>query len=484
MFAPNEQTACVIAEIRSDRDLVEIAGGQRNRSYPWFLDSAAQSARLGRFSFLGADPYLVVRARGDALEVECRRAVRAASHVGTATLNGDPLECLRTLMPAPPADARPPELPFCGGAVGYLGYELAEHFDCHRLHGADDLQLPDAALLFVDWLIAYDAIENRLFACGLGFDTDLERARQNAKRACDVARERASDVAVSTPRVAENPGSVVLTPGADASAYAKAIDAAKHEIDAGEVYQTCLTRRIAKRFEGDPWALYRELRAINPAPFASYFEMPEVAIVSSSPERFLRVDAQRHVESRPIKGTRPRGCTDDVDRALRAELAASAKDRAENLMIVDLVRNDIGRVCETGSVEVPELMAIESYASVHQMVSTVRGRLRGDRDAFDAVRHTFPPGSMTGAPKIAAMRILDRFEPVRRAIYSGAIGYFDVRGGADLCVVIRTILVQGGNALVHTGGGIVADSDPAQEWSETVDKARPLLQALESTPDT
>jgi anthranilate/para-aminobenzoate synthase component I len=209
-------------------------------------------------------------------------------------------------------------------------------------------------------------------------------------------------------------------------------------------------------------------------------ELPEVAIASSSPERFLRLSPDRSVESRPIKGTGPRGSEGDEDRANRARLAGSAKDRAENLMIVDLVRNDLGRVCETGSVEVPELMAIEAYASVFQMVSTVRGRLRADRDAIDLLRAAFPPGSMTGAPKIAAMRILDRLEPVRRGIYSGALGYFDVRGGLDLCVVIRAVLVKDGRAYVHAGGGIVADSDPMGEYRETLDKARASVAALEA----
>jgi anthranilate/para-aminobenzoate synthase component I len=236
---------------------------------------------------------------------------------------------------------------------------------------------------------------------------------------------------------------------------------------------------VERDFRGDPWLLYRALRRINPAPFACYLELPGVVVVGSSPERFLRVGADRRVESRPIKGTRPRGRQAAEDAANRAALERSAKDRAENLMIVDLVRNDLGRVCETGSVAVPELMALEEYASVFQMVSTVTGRLREDCDALDLVRATFPPGSMTGAPKIAAMRLLGRLEPVRRGVYSGAIGYLDVRGGADLSVVIRTLLLRGGRAYLHTGGAVVADSDPRDEWRETLDKARPLLAALD-----
>jgi anthranilate/para-aminobenzoate synthase component I len=236
---------------------------------------------------------------------------------------------------------------------------------------------------------------------------------------------------------------------------------------------------MSEPFEGSALALYRSLRRENPAPFAAYLELPDVCVVGSSPERFLKLAPDRGVESRPIKGTRPRGATPDRDAALAEALVTSPKDRAENLMIVDLVRNDLGRVCETGSVRVPELMQVEAYATVFQLVSTVVGRLRSDRDAVDLVRACFPPGSMTGAPKIAAMRIAGALEPVRRGIYSGAIGYLDVRGGLDLSVVIRSLLVKAGRAYLHVGGAVVADSDPRAEYEETLDKARALRAALE-----
>jgi anthranilate/para-aminobenzoate synthase component I len=217
---------------------------------------------------------------------------------------------------------------------------------------------------------------------------------------------------------------------------------------------------------------------LNPAPFACLLALPDATLVGSSPERFLKVGAEGWVESRPIKGTRPRGANPDEDRRLRAALAASAKDRAENLMIVDLVRNDLGRVCEIGSVHVPELFAIEPYQTVFQLVSTVRGRLARGADALDAVQAAFPPGSMTGAPKLAAMELLARLEPGPRGLYSGAVGYLDLRGGCDLAVTIRSIVLHGGRAFVHTGGGIVADSDSRAEWCEAEDKARALVAAL------
>jgi para-aminobenzoate synthetase component 1 len=471
------QTACVIRALSNSRPLVEIAQSLRIDSHFWWLDSALTSHQLGRYSFVGADPYLVARASGSVTELQCVRAVHAGLEVGTTRVSGDPLDVVGSLLPAAPLSVAT-GLPFIGGAVGYLGYELAAQFEQHQFSGLDDLRVPDLYWLFVDSLIAHDAKDGKLYACGLGFGEDIESATEAAEHACSTVAERAHrEPHAPMPVDPECTGAAKRSAFFDERSYAKAVTAAKKQIEAGEVYQACLTHRSERGCPAQPWDVYLRLRSVNPAPFACYFELPEVSILSSSPERFLKLDDQRRVESRPIKGTRPRGKNASADRAIRAELAASEKDRAENLMIVDLVRNDIGRVCEVGSVEVPELMAIESYASVHQMLSVVTGSLRPERDALDLIRATFPPGSMTGAPKIAAMRILDGLEPVRRGIYSGAIGYFDARGGIDLSVAIRTILAQRGRAYVHSGGGIVADSDPLAEWAEAADKAR-LLEAV------
>ncbi|MCH2184865.1 aminodeoxychorismate synthase component I, partial [Myxococcota bacterium] len=262
------------------------------------------------------------------------------------------------------------------------------------------------------------------------------------------------------------------------SDYADAVKEIVGEIEQGNVYETNLTQKISLPFDGDPFQLYQSLRSNNPAPFSAFFELPEGVIASSSPERFLRLRPDGHVESRPIKGTRRRGRNDQEDEALASELARSEKDRAENVMIVDLVRNDLGRVCELGSVQVEDLMSVERYAGVFQMVSSVGGRLRTECDGIDLLRASFPPGSMTGAPKIAAMQLIDRLEPVRRGVYSGALGYFDVRGGLDLSVVIRTMLVEGGSAHFHVGGAVVMDSTVSGEHAESLDKARPMLFAL------
>jgi para-aminobenzoate synthetase component 1 len=454
----------------------------RADAFPWLLESSLAEGRLGRFSFGGADPYLVMRAHGRRCQIECRRAVHPGLEPGRREIDADPFELLRVLLPPAPEFPGAVSLPFAAGAVGYLGYELAEHIEPLGLAARDDLGFPDLVLLFVDRLLAYDHASGALQAIGLGFARDESRARERAQQAADeLARrvDRPDRVTGSGVGIPRRESAVGPPPASfDQSAYAKAMDTVVEEIAAGNLYQGCLTRRIERRFSGEPWDLYRQLRRTNPAPFACYFQLPEVAIAGCSPERFLKLSPDGQVESRPIKGTRPREAEADLDRQRRRELEGSEKDRAENLMIVDLVRNDLGRVCEIGSVHVDDLFSIEAYASVFQMVSTVRGRLRRDRDAVDLVRASFPPGSMTGAPKIAAMRILDRLEPVRRGIYSGAIGYFDVRGGMDLSVVIRTVLLRDGRAWVHTGGGIVADSVPEDEWRETQDKARPLLAAL------
>jgi aminodeoxychorismate synthase component I len=450
----------------------------RGLSHPWLLDSSLPSPGLGRFSFAGADPWAVLRVRGERCELLVLRAVRPGLPAGRRELRGDPFELLRALAPPRPALAHEGLPPFAGGIVGTFGYELAARTLGVELFAEDDLGLPDATLLFVDRLLAHDHASGRSLALGLGFGASDEAARANGRRAA-FEHARASETPRARAAPAERRASRPCVDGLDESRHGKASERVLEEIAAGNVYQACLTRRIERETSADPWALHRALRRRNPAPFACFFELPEAAIIGSSPERFLRVDADGRVESRPIKGTRPRGADPVSDARERSALLASEKDRAENLMIVDLVRNDLGRVCATGSVCVPELMAVEDYASVFQLVSTVRGRLRPECGALDALHALFPPGSMTGAPKIAAVRLLDRLEPVRRGIYSGAIGYLDARGGADLCVAIRTLVLAGGRAWVHTGGGIVADSDPGGEWQETLVKAQPLLEALD-----
>jgi len=477
-------TAHMLREIAPAPDPLALYETLRAGAAPWLLDSALPDPRLARFHFLGADPWCIARVRGRCLELEVRRAPDGSLRGDAVRCEGDPFVWLRGLLPRPP---EPPDaaafLPFVGGLIGWLGYELSRSCGGPPLHGRDDLGLPDALLLGVDRCVAIERATGRTWLSALGMADDLASARARAEAGLD-ALERA----LASPPTRVPPDAPVRTtapvhraPVLDAGAYAKAVDAILEEIAAGNVYQACLTQRIERAYAGDAFALYRALRRVNPAPFAACLELPEVAVIGSSPERFLSVSPDGNVESRPIKGTRPRGASPDEDARLRAELQTSPKERAENVMIVDLVRNDLGRVCALGSIHVPELHAVETYASVFQLVSTVRGRLAQGRDAFDAVRACFPPGSMTGAPKRAAMQLLDRLETWRRGIYAGALGWFDVRGGADLCVVIRSAFLRDGRACLHAGGGIVADSRPFAEHAEAEEKLLPLLRALEET---
>jgi anthranilate/para-aminobenzoate synthase component I len=463
---PANASAYAASELPGAADWLRIVGGLRERPGFWWLDSARVDARFGRFSFAGAEPWCTLRGHGARSLVEVRRAVRTGRAVGRHAHWGDALDALRFLLPPAPGPVAHVPLPFVGGAVVALGYELGTTLERVAAAPSDAPVLPDLVAFGVDRLYACDHLERRVYAIAWAEREGVAAAARAAERA---ARELAEGLPDGEPPPAPlaSPRALELRSGFDAETHGKAVEQIRAAIAAGDLYQACLTNRLELPFAGDAFSLAGALRAINPAPFACLLTLPGAALVGSSPERFLRVSPDRWVESRPIKGTRPRGGDAAADRVLRADLERSEKDRAENLMIVDLVRNDLGRVCETGSVHVPELFAVEPYATVFQLVSTVRGRLAEGRDALDAVRAAFPPGSMTGAPKLAAMD-------------SGAVGYLDLRGGADLAVTIRSVVLANGRAYLGTGGGIVADSRAAAEWNEAEDKARALLAALAS----
>ncbi len=447
--------------------------------------------KLGRFSFLGGRPTALLTAKripgsqDRSFQISCHRWRSAQGEIipagasATRSWQGDPFEALRLLQRQYGAVKEPSSTtPFSGGLVGYIGYETAHAVEDLPDQGRDDLNLPDLAFMVADEVLAHDHLsgETRLLITGRGGTTDEAKADAQA-------RTRELKALLADFPVSEN---VPLSEAADTSVnaqftretYMQAVDRCREHIRAGDVFEICLTHRLETELSLEPWQLYKRLRAINPAPFASWLHFPGFQVVSASPERFLRLDADRLAESRPIKGTRPRGDNPRDDQRLRDELQNSEKDRSENVMIVDLVRNDLGKVAEIGSVNVPELMVVEPYATVFQLVSTICGRLRKNRDAFDLVRACFPGGSMTGAPKIEAMKIIDSIEPVKRGIYSGAIGYFDRSGTLDLSIVIRTIICKDGKATFGVGGAVVADSDPSEEYQETLDKARALIQAL------
>ncbi|MFO0740525.1 MAG: aminodeoxychorismate synthase component I [Labilithrix sp.] len=379
---------------------------------------------------------------------------------------GDPFEPLRralSTVAGGPASRSPFPFPFRAGLVGYVGYECGQLLERMPNRARTSLGLPDLAFGLHRWVIGTRG--------GKSWLATLDEPGHVLERLASGGTERARPAHAG--RRAE--------PRAWLSReeYLARVATAKEHILSGDAFEICLTTAFDVPFErAEAWALFRALRRRNPAPFAAFLELPEATIVSSSPERFLSLDGDRVAETRPIKGTRPRGTTPEEDARLREELRASEKDRAENAMIVDLSRNDLGRVCEVGSITAPDLYAVESYATVHQLVSTVRGKLAPQRDALDLLRAAFPPGSMTGAPKIEAMRILEALEPVERGIYSGALGWIDASGTMDLSVVIRTAICANGLARFHAGGAVTADSDPAAEYAEMQQKTRALREAL------
>jgi aminodeoxychorismate synthase component I len=379
-------------------------------------------------------------------------------------------------------------VPLLAGAVGYFGYEAGYFIEDIPDRGADDLGMPDVYLMFHDVLLAHCHRTNRSFVSVLGRGESDEGARQRAERLRDEMLARIETFeSAQPPREWKGPTparaaatTIDVKSQFDLQGYCELVEKCKEHICAGDVFEICLTHRLETELVGEPWDLYQELRRINPAPFASFLSFPEGRVISSSPERYISLGADRVVESRPIKGTRRRGETTAEDEAIFQELSSSVKDRAENVMIVDLMRNDFGRVCKFGSIHVPELMIVEPYATVFQMVSTIRGELDEGLDALDLIRASFPGGSMTGAPKIEALKIIDRLEPVKRGIYSGAIGYLDFSGVMDLSIVIRTLVERNGRCYFNVGGAIVADSVPEAEYSETLEKARALITALKN----
>lgn len=482
-------------------DPVEVVARFVDLPYLLFLDSATgtalagESHQLGRYSFLSADPALVIRSKGRATEI-------GGPGRPWTRLEADPLLAVRDLLrpfAAAPLSGLPP---FQGGAAGYIGYDYGALLE--RLPAAryDDLAIPDLVLGIYDWVIAWDhRLETGwIISTGLPETGPAQAARAYARLA--MVRERLDRTARPAPRRPRSPPPDVGVPGPPEAptypvlgvdgaeaiglrstfthrGYLDAVARVREYIIAGDIFQANLSQRLQAPLGEPPFDLYTRLRRRNPAPFAAYLDFDGVGVLSASPERFLRLDEDgRQVETRPIKGTRPRGLGPMHDAALGRALSESDKDRAENVMIVDLLRNDLSRVCRPGTVRVPELFALEHHPTVHHLVSTVVGELDPAADAVDLLRAAFPGGSITGAPKVRAMEIIAEVEPSRRGVYCGSVGYLSVSGAMDTSIVIRTYLALGGRVYFQAGGGIVADSDPELEYRETLDKARALIAAL------
>jgi len=459
----------------------------KDRPFSFFLDSGMDTEKLGRYSFIGSDPFLVLRSRGKRIEL--------LQGGRQEVINGNPFDVLGELLEKYAMAPNSYPIPFTGGAVGYFSYDLCHFIERLPATAIDDLQLPECYLAFYDAVLAFDHLEGRAYVASTGFPHLEEASRiKRAKERLDelkatIAEAPCPETALSSKKV-ETPCSetalsskkeVVLSSNFTREQYIRAVAAAREYICAGDIFQVNLSQRFDADLPISPYELYRRLRLINPAPFASYLNLDGVTVVSASPERFLRVEGDL-VQTRPIKGTRPRRASVAEDEAMARELLSSVKDRAENVMIVDLERNDLGRVCRYGTVGVRELCLLETYATVFHLVSMVEGRLRQGKDRIDLLKATFPGGSITGAPKVRAMEIIDELEPTKRSVYTGSIGYLSFSGEMDINIVIRTFLVKDGRAYFQVGGGIVYDSDPEAEYIETLDKGRALVEALQLSP--
>jgi len=456
----------------------QVSGGRPG----FLLESAEGGEKTARYSFLGVDPFLVYTHRGKTGRVlERGGAVREVA--------GNPLAVLKSLV----SSFRAPELDlprFFGGAAGYFGYDLVRWLEKLPSKSKDDLDLNDCSFLFCGTVLIFDHVRHTLRVVVNSFPGDSPAAAHTGaikkiEAILDVLNgpEQRNLPALNGGANGrpERPRDPVFVPEGSnfpREGFLDAVKKAKEYIRRGDLLQVVLSQRFARPFAGDPFSVYRRLRAVNPSPYLYFLNFGELTVAGSSPEMLVRVEKE-NVETRPIAGTRPRGGTPPEDERLARELRNDPKERAEHVMLVDLGRNDLGRFCAPGSVEVPQFMAVEKYSHVMHLVSSVRGRLAPGKTAFDAFAACFPAGTVSGAPKVRAMEIIEELEPVRRGPYAGAVGYVGFNGNLDTAITIRTVLFFRGNAYVQAGAGIVADSDPAKEYAETVKKAQALLETLD-----
>ncbi|MFC2031321.1 anthranilate synthase component I, partial [Chloroflexota bacterium] len=448
------------------------------------LESVEKAEQVGRYSFLGFNPRRQIITRGR----EVTFLDNGQSEKRQLSDGEDPLDVvaseLERYQPVAPLGELDTDLPrFLGGAVGYLGYDLVRFFERLPEMTHEELNLPDLHLLVTDTLVVFDHVRHRLLVVAnvpVSPGGDLDAIYSEALTQLDAIEEALQASLQPVPSPPGQPGGT-LTSNMTQDQFEAAVRRAKEYVAAGDVFQVVPSQRLRRRTQATPFSIYRALRRLNPSPYMFFLDLggdPPTYLVGSSPEVLARLQ-DRAAEVRPIAGTRPRGRNEEEDRALEADLLADPKERAEHVMLVDLGRNDLGRVCKFGTIEVPDLLSVERYSHVIHLVSRATGQLRDDVDAYDLLRATFPAGTVSGAPKVRAMEIIEELERVRRGHYAGAVGYFGFNGNMDTCITIRTILMKGDMAYLQAGGGIVADSDPTLEWEETLHKARALSVAIE-----
>ncbi len=468
----------------------------KHLGYPVLLESARRNDRTGRYSFIAVEPYLIFTSRGETVELALP-ATPAGKYGRRASMKRKPLLKLRELLNNYRTERIAGLPPFTGGAVGYFSYDFVHQFENIPRHAADDLDIPEAYFVFVDMVVAFDHILNKAWIIvnpgareqELGFrrpETGQWARLYDEAASRMTATGRMLDSSAARPDTADTieikthrEGSPsALVPNMTREVFESMVVRCKEYIAAGDIYQANLSQRFSVKVgNADTLRLYKILRTINPSPFAAYLDFGDLQLVSSSPERLIRL-RDGIADTRPIAGTRRRGVDHAETREFSAELLTNEKERAEHIMLLDLERNDLGKVCTYGTVAVDELMVVEDYSHVIHIVSNVRGELTPGRDAFDLVRAVFPGGTITGVPKVRCMEIIDELEPVARGPYTGSIGYFSNTGDMDLNIIIRTFVITGGIVHAQVGAGIVADSDPAREYFETLEKAEALVKAF------
>jgi anthranilate synthase component 1 len=460
----------------------------RGQGASFLLESVEQAEQVGRYSFLGFNPRRQIVAKGRSV------TLLDNGHSETRLLKEgeDPLHIvaaeLGRYQPVASLEGVALDLPrFYGGAVGYLGYDLVRFFERLPETASDALSLPDLHMLVTDTLVVFDHVRHRLLVFANAYvppGSDLDAVYAEAVMRLDAIE---TQMRTSLPALPVPPGRSdgALDSNVSRAEYEAAVRRGKEYIAAGDIFQVVLSQRLSRQTQADPFSIYRALRRINPSPYMFFVDLggdPPTVLVGSSPEVLVRLQ-DRTAEVRPLAGTRPRGKDEAEDQRLEQDLLADPKERAEHVMLVDLGRNDLGRVCEYNTVHVTELLAVERYSHVMHIVSHVTGQVCEGMDAYDLLRATFPAGTVSGAPKVRAMEIIEELEGVRRGVYAGAVGYFGFNGNMDTCITIRTIVIRGNEAYLQAGAGIVADSDPTREWEETLHKARALSVAIQMAED-
>ncbi len=474
-LAKKGNLVAVYREILADVETpVSVLMKLQHKKYVYLLESVEGGEKWGRYSFLGADAGTVFRVQGDKIVIEEGKKIVSRDH------KGNPLKLLRDLM----KQYKPVSVPglprFSGGAVGFVGYEMVRHFEKLPQNVDDDLGIDDALFVISDTIMIFDNIRHTIKIVSCAFTEEAESLEEIYSESCrkiDAMIETLSLPSTHKINSAASGDDILFASNMTPEEYQKIIGRAKEYITAGDIIQVVLSQRFETDCRCHPVDLYRGLRYINPSPYLFFLKLDDLILIGSSPEVMVRLEGDT-MELRPIAGTRRRGKTEQEDRALADELLSDEKERAEHVMLVDLGRNDLGRVAETGSVQVNQYMVVEKYSHVMHLVSNVRAQLAQEKDAFDVLAATFPAGTLTGAPKIRAMEIIDELEKIKRGPYGGAVGYFSFSGNMDFCITIRTMVMKNDKIYVQAGAGIVYDSDPESEHQESVNKARGMLQAV------